>query len=98
DRVALGVAVDDCRVRPDGRFEPGDPIAVDEDVVVRPEPGYRATHREMGGVVDVQAVDLGHGCGTDAHGDGALPDEGRQALPLEHRQRLRIADPGDAAR
>ena len=36
DRVDLGITVDDVRVRPDVCLEPGDPVAVDEDVVVAP--------------------------------------------------------------
>ena len=66
DRVDLGVAVDDVRVRPDVRLEPGDPVAVDEHVLVAADPGDRAAHREVRGVIDVELVDLADRRGADA--------------------------------
>ncbi len=58
DRVDLRIAVDDLRVRPDLGLEAGDPIAIDQHVLVTTEAGDRASHREVGRVVDVEPVDL----------------------------------------
>ena len=54
---------------PTCRLEPGDPVAVDEDVLVVADAGDRASHGEMGGVVDVELVDLADRCGADADRD-----------------------------
>ena len=69
DGVDPGVAVDDVRVRPDVGLEPGDPVAVDDDVLVAAEAGNRPAHREVGSVVDVQPVDLGDGRRPDTDRD-----------------------------
>ncbi len=96
DRVDLGVAVDDVRVRADLRLEPGDPVAVDQDVLVAADPGDRPAHGEMGGVVDVELVDLANRRGPDADRHGSRPDQRGEPLALCGRQRLGVADAGDA--
>ncbi len=82
DRVDLRVPIDDVRIRSDRHFEPGDPVAVDQDVIVAAKPGNRPAHRQVGRVVDVELVDLADRCGThaDRHGTGA--DQGRETLAL----------------
>ena len=96
DRVHLRVAIDDVRVGPDQVLEPDDPVPIDHDVLVATEPGDRATHREMGRMVDVELIDLAHGRGADAHGDGTCPDQRREPLALGHREGLRVADAGNS--
>ena len=56
------------------------------------EPCNGASHREVGGVIDVDRVDLAHGRGADADGDGAAADERREPIPLERGQRLGVTD------
>ena len=95
DRVDLGVPVDDRRVRSDCRLEPGDPVAVDEDVLVLADAGDGASHREMRGVVDVELVDLADRCRADADRERAPPDERGEPFALRGRECLGIADAGD---
>ena len=76
-------------------LEAGDPVAVDDDVLVAAEPRDRAAHREVGRVVDVQLVDLADRRGADADRDGAAPDDRGEPLALGHRQGLRVAHAGD---
>ncbi len=76
-------------------LEVGDPVAVDEDVLVAADPGDRPAHREMGGVVDVEPVDLGDGRGADADRHGPPANQRLEPLALGHREGLRVADAGD---
>ena len=70
DRIDLRVAGDDARVRPDLRLEARDPVAVDQDVLVATDACDRPAHGQVGGVVDVELVDLADGRGADADRDG----------------------------
>ena len=66
-------------------IEYDDPIAVDENMVVTADSGDRPAHRQMRGVVDVEAIDLGdRGC---SHPDGNRPraDERGESVALGHR-------------
>ena len=56
---------------PTWRLEAGDPVAVDEDVVVAADPRDRPAHREVRRVVDVELVDLADRRRADADRDGA---------------------------
>ena len=75
--------------------KPGDPVAVDQHVLVAADPRDRPAHREVRGVVDVELVDLADRRGADADRDRARPDQRREPLALGRRQRLRVADAGD---
>src|SRR3954451_7764412 len=66
DRIDPRVAVDDVGVWPDSSLEAGDPVAVDEDVLVPTDLPDGPPHREMGRVVDVELVDLTNGCRAGA--------------------------------
>ena len=92
----MAVAVHDRVVRPHRLLEAGDPEAVHEDVVVAAEPGERTAHGEVGGMVDVEAIDLLDRGGADAHGEGPAADLRRERLALGGRERLGVADPRDA--
>src|SRR5262249_1102311 len=93
DGIGGGVALDDGRVGADG----GGGAAVEEGGVVVAGGGRRPPHRQVGGVVDVDAVDLGHRGGADGDGDGLLADQRRQPLSLGRGQLLAVAHPGDPA-
>ena len=95
DGIAEGIPVDNRGVRPNLLLEAGDPEPVHQDVIMLADPRDRTAHGEMGGVVDVQAIDLGDGCGADTQGDGATADERKEAFALRGRQRLRVTNTGD---
>ena len=97
DRVGLCVPVDDRRIWPYLRLEPGDPVPIHEDVIMATQSRNRPTHGEMGRVVDVQAVDLTDGCSPQADRDRAPPDLWSKALALGRGQCLGVAYPGDSA-
>ena len=58
--------------------------------------GDGPAHRQVGGVVDVQAVDVGHRRRTNAHRQRPATHHGRQTLALDRGHRLGVADAGDA--
>src|SRR6266566_6535852 len=96
DRVAERVSVDDRRVWPDVLFEPDDPIAIYEHMLLAADPGDRPTHREMRGVVDVKAIDLGDRCGPDTDGHRTGANERGESLALGHGERLRVTNARNA--
>ena len=95
DRVDLGIAVDDVRVRADLGLEAHDPVAIDDHVIVAAEARDRPAHREVRRVVDVQLVDLADRRSPDADRHRPRPDDRRELLALGHRQGLGVADARD---
>ena len=72
--------------------KPSHAQAVDEDVVVGAELGDGPAHREVGGVVDVQPVDLDDRGRAHADRDRTPAHDRRQRLALGGRQGLRVTD------
>ena len=60
-----------------------------------PDPGDRAAHRQVRGVIDVELVDLAHGRGADPDRHRPRPDERSEPFALRGGERLGVADPGD---
>ena len=78
------------------RFEAGDPVAVDEDVLVAADVRDRAAHRQVRGVIDVELVDLADRRRPDPDRHRPRPDDRRETLALRRGQRLGVADARDA--
>ncbi len=76
-------------------LEMGDAQAVDEHMIVLADLGDRTAHGQVGGVIDVQAIDLGHRGGADADRDGPAPYDRGETLALLCGQRLRVAHARD---
>ena len=75
-----------------------DRIAVDDDVVRREgQVRQRAAHRQDGGVIDVDGVDLVDRCRADADREGAVADAHGEALAEVARQALGVIDAADGA-
>ena len=72
----MRVAVDDVRVRADMRLEAGDPVAVDQHVLVPADARDRPAHRQVRGVVDVELVDLANRGGAEPDRDGPARIDG----------------------
>ncbi len=98
DGEALRVAPHDLTVT--SRRECGieDATPVDEHPVVLADLSQRARHRDVAGVIDVEAVYLRHRRRTDAHAHHARSDELEEILALRTREQLRVPDTADELR
>ena len=77
------------------RLEPGDPVAIDEDVLVATHARDRAAHRQVGRVIDIELIDLADRRRAHTDRDRTGADERGKTLALGGRQRLGIANARD---
>ena len=94
--MAAAVPADDGGVL---HTEAANRISVDQDVMGRDrETADRPSDGEDGGVIDVDPVDLSHGCRADPDPERALADPARERLALATVELLGVVDTADGAR